>query len=286
MYRYDNGRYAIKGPTPPPTNNKNNIDTPHPRNRKSKAQTSSNITNNQKFTYEAILPTACKMTKNLQLSDYLNEKLPYLSLDPETYIPYIIGCLETFQDDDELDEIIDLLQASSESHSDDEEIWPKLKQDILQKHHEYKEEEERLKKEEDEERREMEARKKKEELEEINRERERKRLADEEKAKKNELDPAKQALLQQYAYDISETYDNDGKVVDVVGGGAKKEGDEVGANNREVAAKMNKERAQQIRGAHNTSKNDERAKTKQAKIDKMKKKEDRRNRAQKGERKR
>ena len=223
------------------------------------------------------------MTENKQLSDYLNEKLPGLSLDTETYIPYIIGCLEQFQDDEELDEIIDLLQASSETHSDDEEIWPKLKQDILALHRGHKEGLEQTKKQESEERKEMEARKKKEEMEEANRERERKRLADEEKARKNELDPAKKALLAQYAYDVSETYDNDGKIVDSGG----KDGDEEGgSSNRATAEKMNKERSQQLKGAHSVTKKDERAKTKQAKVDKIDKKEERRNRARKGERKR
>ena len=74
------------------------------------------------------------------LSQFLNDTLPALSLDTETYIPYITGCLENFQDNDEdteeddFDEIIQLLQASSESHSDDEQVWINLKHDILQRH--------------------------------------------------------------------------------------------------------------------------------------------------------
>ena len=223
------------------------------------------------------------MTENQKLVDYLNEKLPQLSLDIETYLPYITGCLDTFQDDEELDDIIELLQASSETHSDDEIIWPQLKTDILTRHHEHKAAVEQKQKEELEDRKEMQARKKKEEFEEANRERERKRLAEEERSKKNELDPAKKALLDQYAYDVSETYDNDGKIVDSSGG--KKGGeDDGGGSNRAVAEKMNKERAQKVRGESNSSKADERVKTKQAKIDKLKKKDERRNRAKKGER--
>jgi hypothetical protein len=227
------------------------------------------------------------MTENTKLKEYLNEKLPNLSLDPETYIPYIIGCLETFEDDEELDEIIDLLQASSETHSDDEDIWPALKKDILEKHKEYNAELEQKKKQESDERKEIEARKKKEEVEEANRERERKKMAEEEKAN-TEVDPAKLALLAQYEYDISETYDNDGKVVDSSGGkgGGEESAAAGGSSNRAMAEKMKKERTKEMKGAQSVSKKDERAKTKQAKLDKMKKKEERRNKAAKGERKR
>jgi predicted patatin/cPLA2 family phospholipase len=116
--------------------------------------------------------------ENHQLCDYLNETLPTLSLDPETYLPYITGCLDTFQDeDDEFDEIIALLQASSESHSDDEQIWPKLKEEILRRHEEFNHEVEQQKKQNEDERRAIEAAKKKLDTEDAYREKERKRLA-------------------------------------------------------------------------------------------------------------
>jgi len=225
--------------------------------------------------------------ENHQLRDYLIEILPTLSLDPETYLPYITGCLDTFQDDEEeLDEIIGLLQASSESHSDDEEVWPKLKEDILKRHQECKDALKQLKKEKDEERREIEAMKKKEDMEEAHKEKERKRIAELEKAKKNEMDPSKKALIEQYAYDMSEVYDNDGKLKVVEQNNAGK-GEGEATTNKAIAEKVNKERTEQMRGGQNTSsKKDERAKTKQAKLDKVQQKEDRRKKSVKGERKR
>lgn len=228
--------------------------------------------------------------QNQILHEYLNKVLPDLSLDPETYIPYITGCLDSFQENDlceELDEIMALLQASSESHSDDEQVWSDLKEGILSKYKEYKDEINRKHKEYEEERRILEERKKKEDLEEAQREKERRRLAEEENARRKEMDPTKKSLLEQYAYDSSEIYDDDGNLIEGGAGKDKEEGEGgVIMSNRAIAEKMNRERAQQIRGAHNTSKKEEREKTKQAKVDKMKQKEERRKRAQKGERKR
>jgi len=229
--------------------------------------------------------------ENHQLSEYLNEILPTLALDPETYIPYITGCLDILQEDEEfeeLDEIISLLQASSETHSDNEEIWPPLKQAILAKHLEYKAEANEKKQLELEQRKELEALKKKEDYEQAILERERKKLAEEEKALKNAMDPAKRALINQYAYDDSEMYDNDGKLVDAAaaaGAGKGKEVEEEDTSNRGLAQKMVKEQAQQLRGAGGPTKREEQQKTKSAKMDKVNKKEERRKRAVKGERK-
>jgi hypothetical protein len=227
--------------------------------------------------------------QNQLLHDYLNKVLPDLSLDPETYIPYITGCLDSFQEnelDEELDEIMSLLQASSESHSDDEQVWPELKREILSKYKDYKDALLRKNKESEEERRILEEKKRKEDLEEAQREKERRKLAEEENARRKEMDPTKKSLLEQYAYDSSEIYDDDGNLIEENVGKNKEEEEAVTISNRAMAEKMNKERAQQIRGAHNTYKKEEREKTKQAKMDKMKQKEERRKRAQKGERKR
>jgi hypothetical protein len=232
--------------------------------------------------------------ENHQLCDYLNETLPTLSLDPETYLPYITGCLDTFQDeDDEFDEIIALLQASSESHSDDEQIWPKLKEEILRRYEEFNHEVEQQKKQNEDERRAIEAAKKKLDTEDAYREKERKRLAELEKTTKIDMDPAKKALIEQYAYDTSEIYDNDGKVVDQKASGKgkgkdkDKDAEEEPTSNKGLAEKINKEHSQQMRsGSQTTSKKDERMKTKQAKLDKVKQKEERRKKSTKGERKR
>ena len=84
---------------------------------------------------------------NNLLLDYLNEILPTLGLDSETYAPYVMGCFENIDyDNDEADglldetldesltEIIGLLQASSETHSDDESAWEELKSEVLKRH--------------------------------------------------------------------------------------------------------------------------------------------------------
>ncbi|EJK54320.1 hypothetical protein THAOC_26064, partial [Thalassiosira oceanica] len=57
------------------------------------------------------------------LDRYLETALPALGLDAETYGPYLTGSDEG---DVELDDIIELFQASSESHSDDDEAWTKF----------------------------------------------------------------------------------------------------------------------------------------------------------------
>ena len=87
---------------------------------------------------------------NESLLTYLNGTLPNLGLDAETYAPYVMGCFENINydndgndDDDEalkesLTEIIGLLQASSESHSDDESgIWDDLMDQVMKLHLEY-----------------------------------------------------------------------------------------------------------------------------------------------------
>ena len=98
-------------------------------------------------------------------------------------------------------------------------------------------------------------------------------------------DPAKRALLEQYTYDTSEVYDNNGKLVEegASGGGGGGKGGEV--SNWAHADKLSREMVQQMRAGHNSSKKEERQKTKNAEVDKMKQKEERRKRAQKGERK-
>ena len=108
----------------------------------------------------------------------------------------------------------------------------------------------------------------------------------------------KKALLDQYAYDTSEQFDNDGNLIDPNcvatnskgSKGNKKgiEGEEEVLSNRAAAQKANTEKAQSLRNAQSTGTNKkiEQMKTKSAKLDKMKQKEERRKRASKGERRR
>ena len=83
---------------------------------------------------------------NQLLLSYLNETLPKFGLDAETYATYVMGCFENIDYDNEtsgdsdetlgesLTEIVGLLQASSESHSDDESVWEDLKVEVMKKH--------------------------------------------------------------------------------------------------------------------------------------------------------
>jgi len=175
-----------------------------------------------------------------------------------------------------------LLRASSETHSDDESSWENFKTEVLKLHIDFvsklreKKNEERL---------------------ELKRVEEAKRQQEIELAKQHEMESqklqtgpkemseAKKALLEQYAYDTSELYDNDGKLINDSNGASGKQGDE-DINNREVAKKISMEKAQGLRQSQTSSKQEERIKTKNAKLDKIKQKEERRKRATKGERRR
>mmetsp|Transcript_6533 Transcript_6533/g.9921 ORF Transcript_6533/g.9921 Transcript_6533/m.9921 type:complete len:244 (-) Transcript_6533:1250-1981(-) len=233
------------------------------------------------------------------LHSYLNETLPSLGLDSDTYSPYVIGCLENNDEsnhgeevnEEELNEIIELLRASSESHSDDEIVWNELKNEVL-KHHgnhqryllEKKNAELNEMKKADEEKRQKEI--------EAAMEAQREMESRKQQAETQEIDSAKKALLDQYGYDTSEQFDKDGNVVDPNTSGSNKksgpsaEGGE-DLNNRAAAQKAQTEKAQNLRKSQNqSSKKDERIKTKNAKLDKMKQKEERRKRATKGERRR
>ena len=74
------------------------------------------------------------------LSAYLEETLPEIGLDYETYGPYVTGLFPTTSDggeednfedvEEEINNIIELLQSSSETHSDDEQCWIQLKNEI------------------------------------------------------------------------------------------------------------------------------------------------------------
>ena len=65
------------------------------------------------------------------LYELLVERLPALGLDGDTYGPYVLGTTEG--DEDEVTEVVQLLQASSESHGDQEDVLEDLQKDIMQK---------------------------------------------------------------------------------------------------------------------------------------------------------
>ena len=100
-----------------------------------------------------------------------------------------------------------------------------------------------------------------------------------------EMSEAKKALLEQYAYDTSEQYDNDGNLIDPTEKSGESGGDGE-LSNKAMAQKVHQEKMLSQRQQNTTTKNEERIKTKNAKMDKMKQKEERRKRSTKGERRR
>mmetsp|Transcript_11045 Transcript_11045/g.15538 ORF Transcript_11045/g.15538 Transcript_11045/m.15538 type:complete len:100 (+) Transcript_11045:36-335(+) len=77
------------------------------------------------------------------LQEYLVNFLPNVGLDTDTYLPYVAGYIESNIDDSEdeasdLDGLMELLSASSESHSDDEATWSLLRAEIFRRREELK----------------------------------------------------------------------------------------------------------------------------------------------------
>lgn len=233
------------------------------------------------------------------LLPYLQEKLPNLGLDLETYGPYVTGIFptsSTLDDDDHehndtdesLVEIVELLQASSETHSDDDGIWETFKadiKDIQQRHFEHAE---KTRTEQADLAREADAKRLQKEIEEAKKsEEDRIRQKMENQSNDETMDAAKRALIEQYSYDY--TQDGDGNAI---GGGddddtAANNGGGVSSSNREHAAHTMREKTAKMKKSNNqVSKKDAREETKKAKEDKKNKKEERRKRAVKGERQR
>ena len=224
------------------------------------------------------------------LDSFLQERLPALGLDYETYGSYVRGLVDEDDDDNAhiesdnttWDEILDLLQASSETHSDDSEVWIELKQEIqsrrMQHVLEREQQEQRQKQErwaEEHERlaQDIALAKQKAHEEELEQQG---MMA----KKPKELDDTKRMLVARYAYDESEMYDKDGNLI--AGTGETDEANMV--SNKDAAAMASQEKLRQMKSQKTVSKKEEQQKTKQAKLDKIKLKEERRNRAQKGER--
>jgi hypothetical protein len=221
------------------------------------------------------------------LHAYLQDKLPQLGLDVDTYGPYIWGgddddggfddlngedaATSLTKDPDELLQVVELLQASSETHSDDENVWKELFQEIqeqIQKDIAHHQQEHQRKLQQTKAAME-------EQLERAKQDKEAAAKAQQESSKtklqqQRVDDETKRLLMQRFGY---EEPDED---LD----------DEAVPSNKQVASQMNLEKAQQQRSQHKQTKKEEQQKTKQAKLDKEKLKEERRNRTQKGERKR
>ncbi|KAL7533325.1 hypothetical protein ACHAWF_004456 [Thalassiosira exigua] len=79
------------------------------------------------------------MAEDHYLDSYLSKVLPALGLDAETYAPYVTGYANDNDDDDgeSLDDLIELLRASSESHGEDDAAWENLRKEIIHRRQEY-----------------------------------------------------------------------------------------------------------------------------------------------------
>eukprot|EP00977_Amphora_coffeiformis_P006819 scaffold1498_cov163-Amphora_coffeaeformis.AAC.11 len=218
------------------------------------------------------------------LTEFLNQRLPTVGLDAETYAPYLLPLLtEDDKDDEEWQAVMELLQASSESHSDDDQAFADLRRDIVQAWQAHTDKVAQLQQAES-------AQRAKELEQTLAQERQAvaAALAEAEERKKAEAtkpaaaavdDPSKRALLSRFAYDQDEDEDNNNN---------KKGNDEAAAplTNQQIAEMAQREAQQALRGKAVQTKKEEQQKTAQAKLDKARLKEERRKKATKGERKR
>ena len=193
------------------------------------------------------------------LSSFLSSRLPELGLDYETYGPYVVGALDG--DEQELDEVVELLKASCETHGDDEESWQLLKQEIQEKQREYQQElQETLAKQ-----REAFHRQEQERLKQDI------QLAKNQPVEKKsiQLDAQQKALIERFAY---EQEDDEGEEEAVV------------TNSKDVVAQAS--RPLENKAHQKSSKKEQQEATKQDRLQKQKLKEERRKRATKSERRR
>ena len=75
------------------------------------------------------------MSEEHYLDSYLAEILPALGLDAETYAPYVTA--DNDDDDDNFDDIIGLLKASSETHSEDDDAWENFRKEVIKRRQDY-----------------------------------------------------------------------------------------------------------------------------------------------------
>jgi hypothetical protein len=205
------------------------------------------------------------------LAPFLTSRLPQLGLDYETYGPYVLPLLADEEvDEDEWESVVELLQASSESHGDDEQAWKDLRVQIEEAWRNHK----LALDEQEAEFKQNQATRLQEEIE---REREiavEAALMEKDRKEKPavvEQDAARKALVARFAYDIPDEDDADNEGV---------------LSNKEVAAQAKLEQTQGLRQQKVTTKREEQQKTAKARVDKANAKEERRARATKGERKR
>ena len=210
------------------------------------------------------------------MEPFLSGRLSELGLDYETYGPYLVPVLTEGDEEtrkEEWESVLELLQASSETHSDDEQAWAAFRTDVQGLW-------DKLMAERSAQQRKQHDKEVEAYNEGLVKEREVARLAEIERQRAvkekaaREMDDAKRAMIERYAYENDE---DDSQADD--------EGEAV-VSNKEAAAQAAREHSRELKKQNVTSKKEEQQKTAKAKLQKAKLKEERRHRAAKGERKR
>jgi hypothetical protein len=231
------------------------------------------------------------------LFSFLQQTLPTLGLDDEIYGPYLLGIFPQADesqsvaeiDEEELNNVLDLLQGSSQTHASDGEAFTALRAELLERNEnywcEYRIKMEQLKKDAMQQLEEERKRQETEASEQVVKENKKDRRNDPEE------DLVKLRVVQQYAYDDSITYDANGDPIDTTNA-IKGRGDEVldstGKGNRFNSSSNNVGKDQQPipKTGSEKSKKAAREETARQKMMKIQAKEERRKRAVKGERRR
>lgn len=213
------------------------------------------------------------------LTEFLNQRLPQLGLDAETYAPYLLPLFtEEQQDAEEWESVLELLQASSETHSDDDQAFQDLRRDIEQawqahreEVHKFQQEQSAMRAQELEQTLAAERHAVQEALAEAERQKE--SNSSKATASGDTDDVTKRALLSRFAFEKEDGDDDDAE-------------EEAPLTNKQVAEQAKLEAAQAMRGQSVQTKKEEQQKTAKAKLEKARLKEERRKKATKGERKR
>jgi hypothetical protein len=214
------------------------------------------------------------------LDQFLAARLDALGLDHDTYGPYLLPVVMAggdsykngAEDEDEWETVLELLQASSETHSDDAECWKQLQMDLENEFSRLNEQQAQVLQQ----RHEQTQRQHQELLQrDIQIAKEAALMQQQQKDSTqptNERDVSKQALIARFAY---EDEDDDLEAAEAEAAPASNQSVPVGAKSSSTTT------APPV-----TTKLQERQKTKQAREAKVTAKEERRKRAVKGERKR
>ena len=226
--------------------------------------------------------------KRPNLHKLLQERLPALGLDAEMYGPYVWGDEDADSDDDDKDDdelqevVLGVLQASSETHAEDDGVWLELIQQI----HASNKLDSQLKREQREKHLQETKTKMEEDLARAKLEEQSKPKPVEAKKSSAVDDEQKRILLAKYGYDEpAEEEEGSGFGGNASGAAKKSASAPTTANNKDAAKVAYMEKSKELRGAQKATKAEERKKTKEQKANKAQLKEARRKRATKGERK-